>query len=282
MLAQAGVAACLAVAVVGAAPTRAGAQADPLDVRGFVDEPVWRLWAVEYARSADIPERRLVRRAPAGARVDMSWYFFVAVGHGRVILVDCGTDALARAGRAELRQRWSIATATRVAEALGRLGLVPSDVTDVVLTHFHWDHAGGLPRFERARVHAHPREWRSVAAHVRAPVEAGGRLRPVDRSPCERFPGFVLREAGRHTAHQLMARIDCASGPVVIAGDAAYLYRNVEGGLPVTQTTSATDNVTDVRAAVAEVGAARVLPGHDPALFTRHPSGVDGVAAICR
>ena len=39
-----------------------------------------------------------------------------------------------------------------------RLGYAPEDVTDIVLTHLHLDHAGGLPDFPQARVHVYAAE----------------------------------------------------------------------------------------------------------------------------
>jgi glyoxylase-like metal-dependent hydrolase (beta-lactamase superfamily II) len=39
-----------------------------------------------------------------------------------------------------------------------RLGLAPEDVRDIVLTHLHVDHAGGLPDFPWARVHVYAAE----------------------------------------------------------------------------------------------------------------------------
>lgn len=41
---------------------------------------------------------------------------------------------------------------------LRALGHDPADVTDIVLTHLDFDHAGGLADFPRARVHVHARE----------------------------------------------------------------------------------------------------------------------------
>jgi glyoxylase-like metal-dependent hydrolase (beta-lactamase superfamily II) len=250
-----------------------------LDLRPAIAGAKYGLYAVEYARSEAVAISRLMRGSRGGA-VDMSWYFFVVVGGGRVALVDVGTDALSRR-RSELRSRWSIARATDVSSALSRTGLSPGDVTDVVLTHHHWDHVGALGRFDAATVHAHRGEWRRVPARLRTPVERSDRLATFDEANAEIWPGFAVREAGRHTAHQVMVELACERGPVVIASDAAYLYRNVEEGKPVTVTVDRRANVADVAAAAARVGAANVLPGHDPALFERHPSPVRGVAAIC-
>lgn len=45
------------------------------------------------------------------------------------------------------------------ARRVARLGYVPEDVRHIVLTHMHFDHAGGLPDFPHATVHIHRREF---------------------------------------------------------------------------------------------------------------------------
>jgi glyoxylase-like metal-dependent hydrolase (beta-lactamase superfamily II) len=212
----------------------------------------------------------------------MSWYFFIVVGYGRVVLVDCGTDAFTRPGRDALRRRWSIRYAVTVEEALGRLGLAHDDVTDVVLTHHHWDHVGALGELTSARVHANVDEWRAVPPRLRRPVESSGRFRPINGPRVTLWPGFLVREAGLHTAHHSMVEIDCENGGVVIVSDAAYLYQSIDEGLSSAVSTDPQQNVRDVADAVLRVERDHVLPGHDPEIFARHPSGAPGVALICR
>jgi len=42
------------------------------------------------------------------------------------------------------------------------LGYQPEDVRHIVLTHMHFDHAGGLPDFPWAKVHVHHREYEAI------------------------------------------------------------------------------------------------------------------------
>jgi len=251
------------------------------DARPLVSDDAWHLFAVEVARSEGVLASRLVSGAAEDERVDMSWYFFVAVGHDRVVLVDCAADALADGGDEARRAAWSVTRGTRVVPALARLRLRPRDVTDVVLTHHHWDHVEGLVHFPRARVHVHEREWARVVEWVRAPFDERERVRPFTTRRRRVHDGMIATVAGRHTSHQLMVDVECAGHTVVIASDAAYLYRNVERGVAVTETASEALNVRDVARAVERVGRANVIPGHDPLVFERHPSPTEGVAAIC-
>jgi len=43
-----------------------------------------------------------------------------------------------------------------------RLGYRPEDVRHIALTHFHFDHAGGLPDFPEAQVHVYAGEYEAV------------------------------------------------------------------------------------------------------------------------
>ncbi len=83
----------------------------------------------------------------------------------RNILVDCG---LGDKDDARFKDRYKVGPYALDLE-LGRLGLKPEDITDVIATHFHFDHMGGLtkldeagklvPRFPRAKVWAQKRNW---------------------------------------------------------------------------------------------------------------------------
>jgi glyoxylase-like metal-dependent hydrolase (beta-lactamase superfamily II) len=69
---------------------------------------------------------------------------------------------------------------------LARLGYPPEAVRHIVMTHLHFDHAGGLPDFPHAQVHVHRREYEAMR-HPRAWIELA-----YDRSDFGHQPRWVL------------------------------------------------------------------------------------------
>ena len=52
--------------------------------------------------------------------------------------------------------------ATIALNQVRRLGIAPEAVRHIVMTHLHFDHAGGLPDFPHAQVHLHAREHQAI------------------------------------------------------------------------------------------------------------------------
>ncbi len=71
---------------------------------------------------------------------------------------------------------------------VARLGYRPEDVRDILQTHLHFDHAGGLPDFPHARVHVHRLEFEAMQ-HPRGWIDLA-----YDRRDVEHGPRWVLYE----------------------------------------------------------------------------------------
>ncbi len=125
-----------------------------------------------------------------------------------------------------------------LAADLARLGLSPDDVTDVVLTHLHFDHAGGTTRtgagettvaFPRATYWLQKRNWewanrpteRDAGSYLRENFEAlgaSGRLKLVD-GPAELFPGIRVVPSDGHTTALQLVYVEDAGRTLVYLSD---------------------------------------------------------------
>jgi glyoxylase-like metal-dependent hydrolase (beta-lactamase superfamily II) len=156
---------------------------------------------------------------------------------GRRVLVDDGMgdkwDAKRRDIYAVERPAGGIEAALR-AHGLGR-----EDVTDVVLTHLHFDHAGGTTRrgasgaleltFPRATYHVQRRNWQwahapserdagSFLTENFAVLEGCGRLHLVEGEG-ELFPGLELIVSEGHTVAQQLPRFHGDGRHLTYCGD---------------------------------------------------------------
>lgn len=110
-------------------------------------------------------------------------------------------------------------------ENLSRIGIEPADVDMVILTHLHFDHAGGStfidgsgtprPTFPRARYVVQRREWEDATADLPelsgayfnrdfVPFDQDGQLELID-GEVDLMPGISTRLTGGHTrGHQII------------------------------------------------------------------------------
>ena len=257
--------------------------------RGRTDRG-YAVLAARYADFVSIPLADLIVGAPLCQNTDIAMVFWLIVGGGRVILADCGFH------RDTFRAHFSIRDYQRPDDVLRQIGIVPRDVTDIVISHLHWDHVGGIDLFPAARIWLQHEEYRFYG-QTRHPEEQGvdpydlyqirsclnqGRLHLIGGGAIEIIPGIRVFTGGRHTFSSQYLLID-GNPPVVLASDELYFYPDLQGGRP-----SVTFEEADASAnllAQAHMSAlaghdGHVVPSHDPRQFERFPA--EGRFAIIR
>ena len=186
---------------------------------GVVPKPLWE-------RSTPADDRN---RVPVALRC------LLVEGGGRRILVDTGVG-----DRWDARQREIYGMTRRAGELLTQLdeaGLARESITDVVLTHLHFDHAGGacldsdglVPTFPEAAYWLQRQQWEWAHAPSERdrvsfrvedfdPLEASGRLQLLD-GVTEILPGLKLVPVNGHTPGQQIAELHTHDGVLVFLAD---------------------------------------------------------------
>jgi glyoxylase-like metal-dependent hydrolase (beta-lactamase superfamily II) len=257
------------------------------------DPPAYEVYAVQYAKLVEYPVANLVEGADPKRKLDIAMTVWVLKGPGgRTALVDAGFYR-----SPHLRQR-RVADYTRPDKALERLGIKPADVTDVIVTHMHWDHADGVDLFPRAQVWIQKEEFNYYTRDVKRPagkdpageltyesamvkLNADGRVHLVDGDAKEILPGVTVYTGGRHTFASQYVGVNTKVGCVVIASDNMYLYENLDKHVPIAQTFDSKANLSAQDRMKRLAASERfIIPGHDPAVFVRFSNPADGVARI--
>ena len=265
-------------------------------VGGFLAQAPAPSYEVHAVRFASVPFQvaNLVAGEEAGRSIDIAFTVWVARWGSRTVLVDAGFY------REKFIARWKPQGFVKPSDALeAGLGIRPDDVTDIVVSHSHWDHLDGVDLFPKATIWIQREEYAyyigadgAVAnsggidaddAKMLFALNAAGRVKLVDGDAKEILPGITVYTGGKHTFASQYVSVRTGGGTVVIASDNAYLYENLEKRLAIAQTLDATSNLA-AQARMLEIAgsAARVIPGHDPAVFERFPMPGKGVALIAR
>jgi glyoxylase-like metal-dependent hydrolase (beta-lactamase superfamily II) len=261
------------------------------EARSPAAAPPYEVYAIRYGTLAGFPVRGLVAGADTARRMDIAlMVWLLRGGEGRTVLVDAGFY------RDRFVQRWRPVDFVRPSEALAAFGVRPETVTDIIVTHVHWDHMDGLDLFPNARVWIQREEYEHHVGDDGAPrdraidpedaamlaaLRAAGRVMLVEGDGREPIPGITVHTGGRHTFASQYAGVRTRAGTIVIASDNAYLYENLERRVPIAQTLDAQSNLAAQDRMRQIASAPRlIVPGHDPAVFDRFPTVRAGVARI--
>ncbi|AMJ61548.1 N-acyl homoserine lactonase family protein [Bosea sp. PAMC 26642] len=214
-----------------------------------------------------------------GEKTAVPTIIWVVRGGGRTVIVDTGPGDAAFVKSLVGR---SLDRAVEPEDALRKLGVDPSEVKTVVISHLHWDHSGGLDLFPNAEVIIQRSElqWGIAPLPVQSPLYewqrpdgelprwllARRRMRIIDGDE-EIAPGLKLVHLPGHTPGCMGLCCKTTGGRHLIACDAVPTYENLEDEVPpgwyvdLEQTYKTAAKIRKI----ADV----VLPGHDMRVFEK-------------
>jgi glyoxylase-like metal-dependent hydrolase (beta-lactamase superfamily II) len=145
------------------------------------------------------------------------------------------------------RRIYRIEPTSTLVDSLAAAGLAPEQVTHVVLTHCHWDHAGGLvavrdgalaPRFANARHFAPAVEvaMASAPGHARAGSYRAEDIEPLVQAGLvetyhgerELLPGLVAHELGGHSDGSSVVVLEDGGARAIFWGDVVPTAQHIQ------------------------------------------------------
>ena len=217
---------------------------------------------------------------------DIAWSFFVLRSGREITLIDTGFSDPA------LTKQWGLSKIRSPLDLLAELGIAPSAVTRVILTHLHFDHVDDLVLFPCAKVIVSSREREDYLqqkklpavvykAAVAAILSDEGRTHAVlEREQIDPKGTLEFEVVGGHTAGSSVVHLQRLGVHYVFTGDECYLFANQKEQRPIGVTWNPKQNAAFI-ARIADP-AIVALPSHEPEIYSRYPSLQPENAAIVR
>ena len=254
-------------------------------------------WEVHAIRYATQPERTrgtvFLFEDNHDVPCPVDFYMWLLRRGSEVILVDTGYD-----GTEGKRRNYSLLMEPD--QALSHLGIQAKDVTNLIVTHLHFDHAGGLHLFPNATIHLQAAEMAYATGPcmchdvIRQPFTADHICEAVKRvysgrcvfheGDSEVAEGVTVHCLGGHSRGLQAVRVLTETGWMCLASDAAHFYENVVERRPFRIVVDLEDMFRGYDR-IEELASSRdlIIPGHDPLVMTHFPQdGPDHVRRLDR
>jgi glyoxylase-like metal-dependent hydrolase (beta-lactamase superfamily II) len=224
--------------------------------------------------------------------INGSWMFWLLKGeNGKSILVDVGF-----LDTAKVRSKGYI----RPDSLLQRLNIYPSDITDIIMTHPHNDHIGGINLFPKAKVWMQKADfhyfvgeaWQEKGYRIAflkndvrniVNINLQGRLKLIEGDNIEIMPGIRVFIKSKHTFENMYLVINSNSeaNRILIASDAIWFYYNLDNLLPATicyDPIAYVEALKRIKTLVPNPNL--IIPGHDDIIFSKFPKVDDRIIRI--
>jgi glyoxylase-like metal-dependent hydrolase (beta-lactamase superfamily II) len=262
-------------------------------VTGFLNlkaqaPPSYEIYALKYFGLHSVPVSELAMSAPKKDTMNMFFmYWLIRGNNGKNILVDAGflKDL-------DIFKQLNATFYIRPDSVLLELNINPDEITDIILTHPHWDHIDGVSLFPKAHVWIQKEDynyfvgqaWQKDGRHQgfykrdvdsMVSLNIAGKLTLVDGDDKEIIPGIKVYTGSRHTFNSQYVLVQTGGDKVILASDNIWIYYNLEHLTSSPYPKGTFDTAAYVRSMQRMKTQASnikyIIPGHDPAVFSGFP-----------
>ena len=262
-------------------------------VTGFLNlnaqvPPVYEIYALKYFGLRSVPVSELALGAPKKDTMNMFFmYWLIRGNNGRNILVDAGF-----LNDLDIFRELNTTFYIRPDSVLQEMNIKADEITDIIFTHPHWDHVDGISLFPKAHVWIQKEDynyfvgqaWQKEGRHhgfYKRDVDSlvslniAGKLTLVEGDDREIIPGIKVYTGSRHTFNSQYVLVQTGGDKVILASDNIWIYYNLDHLTSSPYPNGTFDTAAYVRSMQRMKTQASnikyIIPGHDPAVFSRFP-----------
>lgn len=250
--------------------------------------PTYEIYALKYFGLHSVPVSELALGAPSKDTMDMYFMYWLVKGNnGKNILVDAGF-----LHDLEIVKELNSTFYIRPDSVLLELNIKTDDITDIILTHPHWDHIDGISLFPKAHIWIQKEDynyfvgeaWQKEGRHggfYKRDVDSlvslnlAGKLTLVDGDDKEILPDIRVFTGSRHTFNSQYVLVLTGGDKVILASDNIWIYYNLDHLKSSPYPNGTFDTTAYVksmqRMKILAPNIKYIIPGHDPAIFSRFP-----------
>ncbi len=268
-----------------------------ITVRGLSQTEQYKVYALRFASMAHpSPISDWAANGPNTDSVQIDFMIWLIKGsNGKNILVDAGfLKDIPEA------KEFPLGNYVRPDSVLSKLGLKAGDITDIILSHPHWDHIDGIGLFPNAHLWMQKEDfnyyvgaaWQKGGSNggfnkrdvrMLLDLNLAGRLTLVDGDDKEIIPGIKVYTGSRHTYNSEYVLVETGINKVLLASDNIWVYYSLEHLRPAAAggTFDTTAYVKSMIRMKTQVSSSRyIIPGHDSKVFSIFPKVAEGVVKI--
>jgi glyoxylase-like metal-dependent hydrolase (beta-lactamase superfamily II) len=220
-----------------------------------------------------------------------NYYIWCIRGNGELVIVDTGLPP-------QLAKEKNLAGYVNPVEVLSRIDVKADEIRHVILTHIHWDHAGGVSLFPKATFYIQDEEyhfWLKDEVAERPPLKlfteenSKAYLRSLEgtdrlvllKGDREVLPGIECLRAPGHSIALQAVSVKTAKGSAIIGSDCAHVFQNYREDWPSAffiDLVALMRTYEKLRARASSLDL--IFPGHDPVMSERYPEVAEDVTKL--
>jgi len=257
----------------------------------FSQENNYEIYAFEFARNWKVAATEIAVGAVTKDSILGSSIIWLLKGKdGKLILVDAGFTDTAQ---------FPVRNYTRPDLVLQKINIKPENITDIIVTHPHFDHIGGIDLFPNAMLWMQKDDFdyfvgtawqkngntngfnkKDVFKLIQKSID--GHLTLVKGDSIEIMPGIRVFTGSKHTYESQYVLVNGTSGKTIIASDNIWYYYNLINLLPIPKYTFDAKAYVNAMIRMKKLvsNSELIIPGHDALIFSKFPKVADGVVKI--